>query len=80
MRLFFPPQFRVRVQGVARPLPGVVQLVQLTADGVIGGPQPRPTLDLLDKQRHRPGRVRVVKILGRAVEQAAQQAFDALAQ
>jgi hypothetical protein len=80
MRLFFPPQLRVGVQGVAGPLPGVVQLVQLAADGVVGGSQPRPALDLFLEQGHRPGRVRVAEILGRAAEQAGEQALGVLAQ
>ncbi len=80
MRLFFPPQLRVGVQGVARPLPGVVHLAQLAPDGVVGGPQARPQPDLLHQQRHRPGRVWAAKILGRAAEQQAQQPLGVLAQ
>jgi hypothetical protein len=80
MRLFFPPQFGVRLQGIARPLPGEVHLVQLAANRIVRGPQARAVLDLLLKQRHRPGGVRVAKILRRTVQQTAQQALDALAQ
>lgn len=80
MRLFFPPQFGVRLQGIARPLPGEVHLVQLAANRIVRGSQAGATLDLLLKQRHRPGRVRVAKILGRTAQQTAQQALDALAQ
>ncbi len=80
MRLFFPPQFGIRHQGVARSLPGEVHLVQLAANRIVRGSQAGATLELLLKQRHCPGRVRVAKILGRTVQQAAQQALDALAQ
>jgi hypothetical protein len=80
MRLFFPPQLRVGVEDVARPLPDVVQLVQLAADGVVGGAPARLAPDLLLEQGHGPGRGWVAEALGRAAEQPQQQVVGVLSQ
>jgi hypothetical protein len=73
MRLFFPPQFRVGVEVVTRPLPHVVQPAQGTADGVRGHPLSRGDLQDVLEQRHRPTGVRVAEALGRAGEEGLQQ-------
>ena len=80
MRLFFPPPLRIGVEDVARPLPAVVQLVQLAADGVGRGPLAHLTLQLLLEQGHRPGGGWVVEVLGRAAEQSLEPGLGVLGQ
>jgi hypothetical protein len=80
MRLFFPPPFGVGVEGVARPLPGVVQLVQLVAEGVPGGVLAGAAPQVSLKQADRPRGGRVVEVLRRMLEQLEQEGAVLLGQ
>lgn len=64
MRLFFPPQLGVGVQEVARSLPGVVQPVQLAAEGVFGEVPAEAACRVLPEQRDGPLRREVAEVLG----------------
>src|SRR5262245_44307845 len=59
IRCFFPPQLRVGVQDVARPLPDVIQPAQDAADGVIGGLATCALLQGVPEQGHGPAAVGV---------------------
>ena len=80
MRLFFPPQFGVGVEGVARPLPDVVQLLQFVAKCVIGGVLAGAASQVFLKQADRPRGGRVVEVLRRMLEQLEQQGAVLLGQ
>jgi hypothetical protein len=72
MRLFFPPQLGIRVEGVARPLPGVVEPVQFAAKRVLGEVLADAASQLLLKQADRPLGGGVVEVLRRMLEQLKQ--------
>ena len=73
MRLFFFPQLRIGVQGVARPLPGVVQPVQFAAQRVLGEVLAGTASQVFLKQADRPLGGSVVKVLRRLLEQLEQE-------
>jgi hypothetical protein len=80
MRLFFPPQFGVGVEGVARALPDVVQLVQLVAERVLGGVLAGAAPQVFLKQADRPRGGRVAEVLWRMLEQLEQEGAVLLGQ
>jgi len=74
MRLFFPPQLRVRIEDVARPLPGVLETVQFAAEGVLGEVQPSPLGQMRFQQGDSPLGGKVATILGRLLQQVQELA------
>jgi hypothetical protein len=79
MRRFFLA-LGVRLQVVARPLPGVAQPAQRAAHGVFRHPPPRDDFQELLEQGDRPAHVRAAELLGREGKQGLQQALVVLVQ
>jgi hypothetical protein len=79
MRIFFPPQFRVGVEAVAGPLPGVSQLLDLPPQGVLRD-RGVVTSQVLPEQGHGPGGVWVAKILRAFAQQFEEQVALRLAE
>jgi hypothetical protein len=73
MRLFFPPGLGVRVEPVARPLPGVTQPPEFTPDGVKGGEQAGVLSQVGLEQGHGPGGARVTKVLRASCQKVTEQ-------
>jgi hypothetical protein len=80
MRLFFSPPLGVGVEGVARPFPGVVHLVQLVAKRVLRGVLAGAASQVFLKQADRPLGGRVVEVLRRMLEQLKQEGAVLLGQ
>jgi hypothetical protein len=80
MRLFFSPQLGVGVEGVARPFPGVVHLVQFVAKRVLRGVLAGAASQVFLKQADRPLGGRVVEVLRRMLEQLKQEGAVLLGQ
>jgi hypothetical protein len=80
MRRFFPPQLRVGLQVVARPLPHVIQPVQRAAEGVLGYQLPRGDLQGLPEQGHGPVGVRVAEVLRGTGQETRQEVLLVLVQ
>jgi hypothetical protein len=73
MRLFFPPQFGIGIEGVARPLPAVVEPVQFVAQRVLGEMLAGTASQVFRQQADRPLRGGVVEVLRRMLEQLEQK-------
>jgi hypothetical protein len=71
-RLFFPPQLGIGVEGVARPLPGVVEPVQFAAQRVFGEVLAGAAPQLFSEQADRPLGGGVAEVLRRMPEQLEQ--------
>jgi len=54
MALFFPPELRIRVEGISGPLPGVPEPVQLPPHGPPGRAPAEPPGEVLPEQRDGP--------------------------
>jgi hypothetical protein len=72
MCTFFPPQLGVGVEGVAGPLAGVIQLVQLAAEGILGEVQAGTARQVLPEQGDGPLRREIAEILGRLPQEFEQ--------
>jgi hypothetical protein len=72
MCLFFPPPLGIGIEGVTRPLPGVVEPVQFAAQRVFGEVLARAAPQVFLKQADRPLGGRVVEVLRRMLEQRKQ--------
>jgi hypothetical protein len=79
MRRFFLA-LGVRLQVVARPLPGVIQPVQRAAHGVVGNPPSYGNVQKLLEQGDGPAHVRAAQVLGREGEEGLQQVLVILVQ
>jgi hypothetical protein len=80
MRLFFPPPFGIGVEGVARPLPDVVELVQFVAKRVRGEVLAGATSQVFLKQADGPLGGRIVEGLRRMLKQRKQEGAILLGQ
>ena len=73
MRLFFPPQLGVGIEGVARPLPGVVQPVQFAAQRVFAKMLAGAASQVFLEQANGPLGGGVVEVLWRMPEELEQE-------
>jgi hypothetical protein len=80
IRLFFPPQLRVGIQGVAWPLPDVVQAVQFAAQRVDRDVLAALTLQVRSEQANGPLGGGIGKILRRMLEELEQMVAVLLSQ